>query len=243
MSNKTVLITGAALRIGASIVRDLHANGMDVVIHYNNSGSEANALAQTLEAERPGSIHPIQADLLDDNVYTKVVKEAFEFKNRLDVLINNASLFYPSPIGEVTLEQWNDLVGINLKAPFFLAQQAAVYLRKVHGCIINITDIHAIRPLKRYPVYSAAKAGLTMLTKALAKELGPQIRVNAISPGAIIWPEEMNDETQDEILAKTTLKRQGTPEDINNAVRYLIFDADYMTGQVLTIDGGRTLYS
>ncbi|MFQ5659342.1 MAG: pteridine reductase [Gammaproteobacteria bacterium] len=243
MTNKTVLITGGAQRIGAAIARDLHAHGLDLVIHYNTSKDEAETFADSLNAERAGSVCLLQADLLNDREIFGLVTDAHDFKNRLDILINNASSFYPTPVNSVTTAQWNDLIGTNLKAPFFLAQRAADYLRESRGCVINMTDIHAERPLKNHAVYSTAKAGLVMLTKALAKDLGPEIRVNAISPGAILWPQQMDDETRKEILSRTILRRQGEQRDINNAIRYLIFDADYMTGQVLTIDGGRTLFS
>lgn len=243
MTNKTVLITGAAQRIGAVIVRDLHAQGMDVIIHYHNSATQAQSLAKELNAERTGSACLTQADLLDDNNISSLIRDAHKFKNRLDVLINNASIFYPTALEDVTIKQWDELIGINMKAPFFLSQQAAPYLRESAGCIVNITDIHATKPLKDHPVYSAAKAGLEMLTQALAKELGPQVRVNAVSPGAILWPQTMDATRRKKILNRTILKRQGCPEDIAKAVRFLINDADYMTGQVLTIDGGRTLFS
>lgn len=243
MTNKTVLITGAAQRIGAVIVRDLHAQGMDVIIHYHNSATQAQSLAEELNADRTGSACFIQADLLDDSDRNSLIRDACNFKNRLDVLINNASSFYPTALEDATIKQWDELVGINMKAPFFLSQQAAPYLRACTGCIVNITDIHAVRPLKGHPVYSAAKAGMKMLTQALAKELGPEVRVNAVSPGAILWPQTMDDDRRKQILNKTTLKRQGCPEDVAKAVRFLINDADYMTGQVLTIDGGRTLFS
>jgi len=243
MLNKTVLITGGAQRIGAAIVKDLHTQGMDVIIHYKNSGQAADELFTKLNSVRPDSAHKVQADLSKENAINEVITEAIGFNDRLDVLINNASIFYASPIDDVTFDQWDELIDINMKAPFFLAQKASSELRKSQGCIINMVDIHAVRPLKDHPVYSAAKAGLVMLTKALAKELGPDIRVNGIAPGAILWPHKMSNESRQEILSRTTLKQPGDTEDIANAVRYLILDANYMTGQILTIDGGRTLYS
>ena len=243
MNNKTVLITGAAKRIGACIARTLHGHGANVVIHYHHSAAAANELAANLNAIRMDSALTVQGDLSGDDSYTAIVSKARGWKDRLDVLVNNASAFYPAGIADTTPAQWEELIGTNMKAPFFLAQQAAPFLRETQGCIVNITDIHAERPLGNYPVYSAAKAGLVMLTRALAKELGPLIRVNAVSPGAIIWPEDMDEQTQQEILSRTALKKTGTAEDIANAVRFLITDADYITGQVLSVDGGRTLYS
>jgi len=241
MQNKTVLITGSAGRIGAEIARTLHADDMDVIIHYNRSGAQALALAEELNAARQHSAMAVQGNLLDDGSLAGIIGIACDFNNRLDVLVNNASSFYPTPVASTTSAQWEDLVGTNMKAPFFLSQQAAPYLREHKGCIINITDIYADRPLGQYPVYSAAKAGLAMLTKALAKELAPDIRVNAIAPGAILWPEGMGDNIKDMITSRTALGHAGNPADIASAVRFLIRDAGYITGQILTIDGGRSL--
>ncbi|OGT33862.1 MAG: pteridine reductase [Gammaproteobacteria bacterium RBG_16_51_14] len=243
MSNKTVLITGAARRIGACIARYLHAAGMDTVIHYNTSANDALSLTSELNRIRPGSATSIQADLLDEGSYRTVIMAAAGFKGHLDVLINNASCFYPSALHEITGGAWEKMISLNLKAPLFLSQAAAGYLHDVSGCIINITDIHAERPLKKHLIYSISKAGLLMLTKSMAREMGPGIRVNAISPGAILWPESMQEETKKMILARTSLQKYGTPEDIAKAVNFLIQDAGYMTGQVLTIDGGRTLFN
>lgn len=242
MTRKTVLITGAARRLGAAIVRDLHSHGMDIVLHYHSSEAEATALAATLNEQRAGSVFPIREDLLAVD-FDAIAARATGFTGRLDVLINNASAFYPTAVGETDAVQWEELVGTNLRAPYFLAQACVKALAEAQGCIINITDIHGEIPLKGYPVYSAAKAGLIMLTKALAKELGPAIRVNAISPGAVVWPESLAEPLRKKIISRTLLKRQGTPGDIAGAVRYLIHDAGYMTGQVLTVDGGRTLHS
>ncbi len=243
LTDKVVLITGAAHRIGATIARLLHAEGMRVVLHYRSSRAAAQALQQELTAQRPDSVMLVQADLLATAGLSTLVTEAVNAWGRLDVLVNNASTFYRTPLGTVTEEQWNDLMGTNLKAPFFLSQAAAPHLRARHGCIVNIVDIHADRPLKHFPVYSMAKAGLVMLTRALACELGPEVRVNAVAPGAILWPEHLDEVTKQRIVSRTFLKRQGDPADIAKAVRFLIRDADYMSGQVLTVDGGRSLNS
>jgi pteridine reductase len=238
------LITGAAHRIGAHIARTLHAQGMQLVLHYRNSREAAKKLQQELNEQRPDTVVLVGADLLDHATLAAVVADAHSAWKRLDVLINNASSFYPTPVGSVTETQWNDLFGTNLKAPFFLSQAAAPHLKASRGCIVNIVDIHADRPLKRYPVYSMAKAGLVMLTRALACELGPEVRVNAVAPGAILWPEhDMDQVTQQRIISRTFLKRQGSPEHIARAVLFLIRDADYTSGQVITVDGGRSLNS
>ncbi len=243
MTSRTVLITGGAHRIGAAITRDLHEHGMDVVIHYHQSLAEAEKLAEDLNGKRSDSAYLVHGDLLDFENYSEIIDQAYGFKNRLDVLINNASSFFPTPLGQISLQQWQNLIGVNMQAPLFLAQLAADHLAANKGCIINLTDIHAIRPMKDFPVYSSAKAGLEMLTRALARELGSDIRVNGLSLGAVLWPENMNQEKKDDILKQTTLKRRGELIDVANAIRFLINDADYMTGQILTIDGGRTLYS
>lgn len=242
MSNKTVLITGAAKRIGAAIARELHHAGMNVIIHFNTSKTDATLLAIELNSLRAGSAHTLQADLRDDPTHNTLIDEAYAINHRLDVLINNASIFYPTPVETFTTEQWDQLIDVNLKAPLFLSRYAARYLAGTQGSIINLADIHAERPLKNHLIYSISKAGLIMLTKSLARELGPAIRVNAISPGAMFWPENMDKITQEKILSRTALKHQGRVEDVANAIRYLIEDAKYTTGQVLTIDGGRTLF-
>lgn len=241
LSNKVVLITGAAHRIGATTARMLHAEGMKILLHYRHSRDAAESLQTELNAMRTDSVHLIQADLHDSTRLPALVEQAIQIWGRLDVLINNASSFYATPIGTVTETQWNDLIGSNLKAPFFLSQAAAPYLRQQHGCIVSIVDIHAERPLKEFPVYSMAKAGLVMLTKSLACELGPEVRVNAVAPGAILWPENLGEKEKEKIISRTFLKRQGAPEDIARAILYLIRDAGYMSGQVLTVDGGRSL--
>lgn len=244
LQDKVVLITGAAHRIGATTARLLHNTGANIVLHYRSSRKAAQALQKELNGKRENSVVLVQADLLDIDKLVTLAREAHEAWGRLDVLINNASTFYPTAVGKVGEQEWNDLLGSNLKAPFFLAQAAAPYLTQAKGCIVNIVDIHADRPLKGYPVYSIAKAGLVMLTKALAGELGPQVRVNAIAPGAILWPEnDMDDVTKQRIVSRTFLKRQGDPADIARAALFLIRDAGYMSGQVLTVDGGRSLNS
>lgn len=241
LSGKVALITGAAQRIGAVIAEMLHAEGLNLVLHYRSSKQAAHALQQRLNAVRADSVVLMQADLLDSAKVTHMVQDAIGAWGRLDVLINNASSFYPTPVGSVTEAQWDDLMGSNLRAPFFAAQAAARALSESGGCIVNVTDIHAERPLKTYPVYSTAKAGLVMLTKALACELAPQVRVNAVAPGAILWPDTIDEVTQQRIISRSLLKRQGTPGDIGRAVLYLIRDAGYVTGQVITVDGGRSI--
>lgn len=243
MNNKTVLITGAAKRLGAALARDLHQRGMDIVIHYNRSGDEARSLADELNEGRPESAALVQADLNNATAAVDVIDAAVDFHGKLDALINNASSFYPTPVADASPEQWDDLFNTNLKAPFFLAQRAYASLNETGGCIINIADIHGERPLREHALYSTAKAGLIMLTRALAREFGPAVRVNAISPGAVLWPEDMHEKTKGEILSRTVLKRCGDPRDIAAAVNFLINDAGYITGQVLAIDGGRSLYS
>ncbi len=243
LTGKVALLTGAAQRVGAVIAETLHAQGMRLVVHYRQSKQAAHALQEKLNAVRPDSVALVQADLLDTAKITRMVQEAVKTWGRLDVVVNNASSFYPTPVGAVTEAQWDDLLGSNLKAPFFVAQAAARALAEQHGCIINLVDIHGERPLKSYPVYSAAKAGLIMLTKALARELGPQVRVNAVAPGAILWPEDMDDVTKQRIVSRVILKRQGQPSDIATTVLFLIRDAQYITGQVITVDGGRSISS
>lgn len=242
LDGRVALITGAAHRIGAAIARQLHGVGMNLVLHYRHSRESAEALRAELEAKRAETVHLIQGDLLDSDTLPSLVEAAHGRWGQLDALVNNASSFYPTPVGQVTVEQWEDLLGTNLRAPFFLSQAAAHYLRGEGGVIVNIVDIHADRPLKEHPAYSIAKAGLVMLTKTMARELGPTIRVNAVAPGAILWPERgMSDEQRQKIISSTVLQRQGTPDDIARAVLFLIRDADYMSGQVVTVDGGRSI--
>ena len=206
-----------------------------------NGEPSDQALQKELNSKRENSVVLVQADLLANNALTALAKEAYNAWQRLDVLINNASTFYRTPIGSANDQHWDDLFGTNVKAPFFLAQAAAPFLRKTHGCIINMVDIHARRPLKEYSIYSMAKASLETMTKALARELGPEIRVNGVSPGAILWPDNLDEVTKQRIVSKTFLKRKGEPEDIAKAIRFIIEDAPYMTGQILSIDGGRSL--
>ena len=238
-----VLITGAAHRIGATTAKLLHENGMNIVLHYRGSREDAKAVQKELNDLRENSVILIQADLHITNGLPALIDESVKAWGRLDVLINNASSFYPSKIGKATEEQWDDLVGSNMKAPFFLSQAAAPHLKKNNGCIINIVDIHADRPLKTFPIYSMAKAGLVMMTKSLAGELGPEIRVNAVAPGAILWPENLDEVAKQRIVSRTFLKRQGEPNDISKTILYLIKDADYVTGQIIAVDGGRSLNS
>lgn len=243
LTGQLALITGAAQRIGAAIARCLHAAGMDVVLHYRHSEAAARALQQELEAARAGSTLLVQADLLDTSKLAGLIERIAAERGRLDVLVNNASSFYPTPLGEANEDQWEDLVGTNLKAPFFLAQAAAPLLRESRGLIVNLADIYAERPLKDHPIYSMAKAGNVMMVKALARELGPEVRVNGIAPGAILWPEsEMGEEAKQSILARTALRRAGTPEDIAQTLLFLVRDAAYITGQIIAVDGGRNIH-
>ena len=244
LTGKVALITGGARRVGAQIARTLHANGMHVVIHYRSSNEDALALQTELESQRPKSVTLVKGDLLDISQLPGIVESAAAVFKRLDVLVNNASSFYPTPLGQATEEQWDDLFGTNLKAPFFLAQAAAAHLKKTHGCIVNIADIHADRPIKRYPIYCMAKAGVVMLTKSLARDLAPEIRVNAIAPGTIMWPEgeaQVSEVQKQEMLARIPLQRSGGPEDIASTVLFLVRAATYINGQVIAVDGGRSV--
>ena len=240
MAEAVALVTGAGRRVGARIARELHVAGMSVAVHCHRSREEAERLRAALEAARPGSAAVVTADLLEPGAADAVVAAAEERWGRLDVLVNNASTFYPTPVGDVTEAEWRDLVGSNLAAPFFLAQAAAPLLRAARGCIVNIADVYAHRPLAGHPVYSAAKAGLVMLTRALALELGPDVRVNSISPGAVLWPEN-DDPDRERIIEEIALKRSGDPGDIARAALFLVRDAPYVTGQDLAVDGGRLL--
>ncbi len=241
LTGKVALVTGGAHRIGAQTTRTLHRAGMDLVLHYRSSEAQARALAEELERERPDSVLLLQADLADSARFPALIENIQAWRGRLDVLVNNASSFYPTPVGETTETQWDDLMGSNLKAPYFLAQAAAPLLRQAGGVIVNMVDIHAERPLKSYPVYSMAKAANAMMVKALARELGPEIRVNGVAPGSILWPEGgLAEEAKQEILSRTALKRPGNPEDIARTILFLVRDADYITGQVIAVDGGRS---
>lgn len=240
-----VLVTGAARRVGAEISRALHAAGACVAIHYRQSGTDATSLAAELNAVRGDSAAVFAADLLDTSALAQLVADVVQRFGRLDTLVNNASSFFATKLGAVDTVAWDDLIGSNLKAPLFLAQAAAPHLDRSGGCIVNITDIHAERPLKGYPVYCAAKAGLLGLTRALALELGPRVRVNAVAPGAIEWPQGKNDFPPAEraaIIEHTLLQRVGSPADIARTVKFLVFDAPYVTGQVINVDGGRTAH-
>ncbi len=242
LQNRTVLITGAARRVGAAVARHLHVLGANLAVHYRSSKGDAQSLIDELNAKRRGSAILIAGDLLDTSQLASIVARTVEAFGRLDVLINNASSFYPTPIGSITEKQWDDLFGTNLKAPLFLAQAAAPELRKNSGLIINMVDIHAQRPLPEHPVYCSAKAGLVMLTRSLARELGPEVRVNAIAPGPILWPEHgMESGLQNEIIGKTALKRMGSPQDIARAIAFFAIEAPYVTGQILAVDGGRSI--
>ncbi len=242
LAGKVALVTGSARRVGATINRHLHASGANIAIHYRGSADDAAALAAELNDIRPDSAATFQADLVDTSSLPNLVAAVLGRFGRLDVLVNNASSFYPTPLGTITEEHWTDLVGSNLKAPLFLAQAALAALKDAGGVIINIVDIHAQRPLKDHLVYGPAKAGLAMLTRSLAKDLAPDIRVNGVSPGAILWPEqEMTDKTKDSIIKQVPLARAGDPDDIAGCVLYLVRDATYVTGQIIAVDGGRSV--
>lgn len=243
-SNKVILITGAAHRIGATTAKTLHAVGYNIVLHYRSSSSGAEALAAELNGLRENSVALVQGDLHQTALLPQIITQAHAIWGRLDGLINNASTFYPTPLGEITEQSWDDLIGTNLKAPLFLTTAAAPYLKAARGAVVSIVDIHAERPLREHPIYSIAKAGLVMMTKAMAAELGPEVRVNGVAPGAILWPEnEMDSATKGRILDRTFLKRQGEAQNIADAVLFLLRDAHYTTGHILTVDGGRSLNS
>lgn len=239
-----ILITGAARRVGAEIARSLHKAGANLMLHYRHSAEEVAALAETLNQKRAGSAAIAQAELTEVAALERVVAETLETFQRLDGLVNNASSFFPTPIGKIDEADWDNLVGSNFKGPLFLSQAAAPHLRQSGGAIVNITDVHAERPLKNYPLYCAAKAGLLGLTRALAIELGPDVRVNAVAPGPVAWPEgeTFSLAERDAIIDHTLLKRAGAPADIAGAVKFLLMDAPYVTGQVLNVDGGRSAH-
>ena len=242
LAGKAALITGAARRVGATIARALHAAGVSVVLHYRSSAEEADALARELNGIRPGSATLAQCDLLDGTAVKELAQAATTAFGGLDILVNNASSFYPTPVGDIDEDDWNDLIGTNLKAPLFLAQAASPALRERGGLIVNLADIHGMRPLRRHPVYCVAKAGLIMLTKSLARELGPRVRVNAIAPGPVMWPEDGVDEAlRAEIIDRTALKRIGSAEDVARAVLFFASEAPFVTGQILAVDGGRSI--
>ena len=240
MLGKVVLITGGAKRVGAAICRRLHARGANLMLHYRASAGEARLLQAELNGIRADSVALIQADLLDLAKLPAVVDQTVQRFGRLDGLVNNASSFYPTPIGGIAGTQWDDLLGTNARAPLFLSQAAAPPLRRAQGAIVNITDIHAERPLKGYVVYSIAKAALSGLTRALARELAPEVRVNAVAPGPILWPddEQFDEVSRQRIISHTPLKREGSPDDIARAVVFLLADAPYVTGETINVDGG-----
>ena len=239
---KTALITGGAKRIGAATTRLLHQAGYNVIIHCRLSQQTADELAKELNTLRDDSAKVVHGDLNINEVYSQLIDQAHQCWGRLDVLINNASSFYPTPIGSITPDDWDNLINSNMKAPLFLAQAAAPYLKQTKGNIVNMIDVHAQRPMKDHPVYCAAKSGLAMLTMSLAKDLGPDIRVNGVAPGAILWPEtNMPEHTKKVILERTALKRPGEPIDIARTILFLAKDADYITGQIIAVDGGRSL--
>lgn len=238
-----MLVTGAVKRVGAAIARRLHRRGAVLMLHYRSSERDAQALQAELNAARPNSVALIQADLLDIAGLSEMVRNTVSRFERLDALVNNASSFFPTPVGDITEAAWDNLMGTNLRAPLFLSQAAAPHLRRTGGAIVNITDIHAERPLKSYVVYTVAKAGLVGLTRSLARELGPEIRVNGVAPGPILWPEDgsWDEVTRQRTISNTLLKRTGDPDDVARAVHYLIADAPYVTGQIIAVDGGRSI--
>jgi len=239
---KWALVTGGAKRIGATIAETLHNNGFNVAIHYNSSSDSAEQLCAQFNAKKQNSSIAIGADLLDQSSLENLIPSLIEKTKRLDVLVNNASTFYPTPIEKIALEDWENLFGTNLKAPLFLSKYAAKYLQQSRGTIINIIDIHSKKPLKDHPIYGSAKSGLAMLTRSLASDLAPAVRVNGISPGLILWPENNpSDQVKNNILQQIPLKKIGTSEDIANCVLFLIEDAPYITGEIIAVDGGRSM--
>ena len=243
LSGKVCLITGGAKRVGAAIARRLHAAGANLMLHYHSAKAESVELQQALNAARANSAATVQANLLNAAELPELVRTTVTRFGRLDILVNNASTFYATPLGEIKLTDWDDLIGTNLKAPLFLAQAAAPHLKAAGGWIVNITDIHAERPLKSYVVYSVAKAGLAGLTRALARELGPEVRVNGVAPGPVLWPEDgsFDELARQRVISSTLLKRAGEPEDVAAAVHFLVVDAPYVTGQIIAVDGGRSV--
>jgi pteridine reductase len=242
LQGKTALITGGAARLGASIARHLHAAGARVVIHYRRSSGPAQALCDELLAARAASATTVRGDLIDPESWPHLVEVAIGFGGGLDILINNASSYYPTPVGEATTAQWDDLFGSNARAPFFLAQAAAAELRMRRGCIVNMVDIHADRPIADHPVYCMAKAANAMMVKALARDLAPEVRVNGIAPGAALWPEDaIADTEKQEILKRIPLQRAAGADQIAAAVMFMVTGPDYITGQILAVDGGRSV--
>lgn len=242
LRGKWALITGAGKRIGATVAQGLHAEGASIAIHYFSSSDSADALAAQLNAAREGSAFTVGADLTNADQLDKLATDVIAKAGRLDILINNASSFFPTELGTITESDWNDLVNSNLKAPLFLSQAVLPHLRASHGTIINMIDIHARRPLRDHHVYGAAKAGLAMLTRSLARDLAPEIRVNGIAPGAILWPDDgMTEKIKQNIVGKIPLGRPGEPDDIASTILFLVRDAPYITGQIIAVDGGRSI--
>ena len=245
LDGKVALITGAARRVGAAIARRLHGVGARVMLHYRSAEGDAQALQSELNALRADSVALVQADLLQTAGLPELVKNTLSRFGRLDVLVNNASSFYATPVGDIGEREWDDLIGTNLKVPLFLSQAAAPALKKTGGAIVNIIDIHAERPMKNYVVYNIAKSGLAGLTRTLARELGPEVRVNGVSPGAVMWPEDdqhFDAVTRQRIVSNTPLKSAGDADDIAGAVLYFASAAGFVTGQILAVDGGRTIH-
>jgi len=243
LAGKVALVTGGGRRVGAAIVRRLHAAGANVLVHYRDSEADAAKLAGELNAQRARSAAKVKAELLAPVAPRALLGGALEHFGRLDILVNNASAFFPVPVGAMEPSHWEELIGSNLRAPLFISQQAAPELAKNEGSIVNIVDIHAERPLKGYAIYSVAKAGLAAATRSLAVELAPRVRVNGVAPGAIAWPEDgqFPDAERERIIATTPLARLGSPDDIARAVHFLAC-APYVTGQVLAVDGGRSIF-
>ncbi|HBS25995.1 MAG TPA: pteridine reductase [Gammaproteobacteria bacterium] len=241
-TTKVALVTGSARRVGAQTVRSLHAAGYNVIVHYRSSAEDAEKLVAELNTTRSDSARMARADLIEIESLPLLIEEVISFWGRLDVLVNNASAFYPTEVGSITEKDWDILVGSNLKGPMFLSQAAAKELKRTQGCIVNMVDIYADRPLKNYLVYSVAKSGLVALTKSLARELGPEVRANGVAPGAILWPEQEDQSDNNlRIIDQTALKRKGEPMDIARTILFLVTDAPYITGQIIAVDGGRTL--
>lgn len=242
LTGKWTLITGAGKRIGATIAAELHRAGCNVAVHYFRSSDAADELVARFNSERADSAFAVGADLRDSSALPSLIETTVGAAGRLDILINNASSFYPTALGAITEDDWTDLINSNLKAPLFLSQAALPHLRAARGCILNMIDIHAQRPLRNHPVYGSAKAGLAMLTRSLAKDLAPEIRVNGIAPGAILWPEDgMSDSVKKNIIGKIPLARAGDPSDIAATALFLVRDAPYITGQIIAVDGGRSV--
>lgn len=241
--NKQVLVTGGSQRLGAGIARHMHAAGYDLILHYRRSSVAANELANELESRRPESVRLVSGDLADQDSVASLIEQVLAVGLQLEVVVNNASMFFPTPVGDINYADWNNLIDSNLRGAFFLAQGLAAVLKSQQGCIINMADIYAGSPLAGHSIYNIAKAGVVMMTRTLARELAPQVRVNAIAPGIILWPEnETADEFKQQILKKSALGRQGSPDDIAEAVMFLARRANYITGHTLAVDGGRSMY-